>query len=313
MESFFREQIDGLLITGSWSHDLQAAAGIRAASQVFGDRPAWYIWPTGNQGAYALAWAGPAEREGPGSPPAGSFALKFYPGPGHPDLAGYSPEERELAASDLFDHTGTPVFEALDRIPEGMFSVAGLTLTLDPEGNWGVITLEGQEELRQVAGHDLEAPFTVLPGAARFSAGQAMRRVPSWRLAWPILDTLACLQAFSRRQAPAGLALATAPGFEIVAADQGLTCREVPDLHDQAFSLLLCTDCPHCRTRGLDQLDRVIQAGERDHVVRFTPDPLLGPAGLRLPAHTPPNPAWWSLGRAEFTSHLSSACGCGGH
>lgn len=313
METYFRQQIDGLLITASWSHDLQAAAGIRAASQVFDDRPAWYIWPADNKGAYALAWAGPAEREGEDSPPAGSFALKFYPGPDNPDLAGFSPEERALAASELFDHTGTPVFEALTRIPEGMFTVAGLTLTLDPEGNWALITLEGQEELRQVADADQEAPFAVLGGAARFKAGQIMRRVPSWRLAWPMLDALACLLAFTRRQAPAGLTLASGTGFEIVSGGGGLTCRETSELNDLAFSLLLAVDCPHCRGRGLAQLDCELSAGGRADIVRLIPQPGFGPVGLSLSPLTPLNPAWWTLGQAEFKSHLSTACGCAGH
>jgi hypothetical protein len=313
LEDFFRQRMDGLLITASWSLDLQQAAGLRAASQIFQDRPAWYIWLDNSRSAYALAWAGPAEQDGPGLPPAGIFFLKFYPHPASRRLTGFSPEERELVGSDLFDHTGTPVYEALKRIPEGLFCVAGISVTLDPQGSWAIITLEGQESLRQVAGHDLDMPFTVLPGSARFSAGQAIRQVPSWELGWPIFNALACLQAFQGRQAPAALKLSAGPGFEHVLDGDRVDCRSTTDLRDLSCSLLLATDCSNCRQAGLARMEQeAAQSGRRVIAQLEFPS-----GGLPLEVEQPPeiqlNPHWWSLGRAHFHSHLATACGCSGH
>jgi hypothetical protein len=44
LDSFFRNKVESLLITASWVEQVQQMLDLKGVSQVWGDRPEWYVW-----------------------------------------------------------------------------------------------------------------------------------------------------------------------------------------------------------------------------------------------------------------------------
>ena len=116
------------------SHEASHLVGLRAIHEVASSlgMPGWYLWPHGREGAYMLelASAEPTEQ----GEARGLWMMRYFPHPGEPAFAHYTPEERELRLSQAFDQTGTPRFGALPQGEESLFGLGWLTLDLDPGG-----------------------------------------------------------------------------------------------------------------------------------------------------------------------------------
>ncbi len=149
----FRLRVQSLVARGLAAPAIAARVKLAAASEVWGgdaprERPAWYVWLRGAPGAWQLELvdAGPVPSLA-GSAVVGRFTLRHYPACGDPVFTGFSPEEREIAAEAL-DGTGTPRIELASRIPDGLFTVAGIEWALDLEGGAAVFALSSLDRLR---------------------------------------------------------------------------------------------------------------------------------------------------------------------
>ena len=105
-DSFFRNKVESMLITASWVEQVKKMLGLTRVSQVWGDRPEWCIWIDGAPGAYALVFEeGETIQAAEQTLALGQFAVKCYPYVGATVFDSFSPQEREMVTSDLFDHT----------------------------------------------------------------------------------------------------------------------------------------------------------------------------------------------------------------
>ena len=80
LDSFFRNKVESMLITASWVEQVQKMLDLVGVSQVWGDRPEWYVWIDGAPGAYALVF----EQSGTIATAdqvlnVGQFVVKCYP------------------------------------------------------------------------------------------------------------------------------------------------------------------------------------------------------------------------------------------
>ena len=57
-EEFFRNKIDTLLVKASWVDAVKSVTGLKAVSQIWGEKPAWYFWISNTPGVYALQLEG---------------------------------------------------------------------------------------------------------------------------------------------------------------------------------------------------------------------------------------------------------------
>lgn len=275
METFFGSKIDGLLITASWSEELRLRLGLKGASQIWGERPAWYVWLADSPGAHELQLveAGPA--------PAGGglrralMAVKHYPGPHSPALARLSPRERALLRGPDFDHTHTPSFEGRSALEPGLFGVGILEMTCQAGQDWMLFGLAGLE------GGDGG------PGPA-----------PGWDLALGPFRALLGLWAFQARHTPQRLQLTSEDGLDR------------PGSRLLSLSVLFCPDPERPPEAALALLDH--QAGQ-EHLTLledrvFSCRHFHPPSNPRALAAVSPD--WWGLAQAQYKSELTSTCGC---
>jgi hypothetical protein len=278
--SLFREKVEEVLIVASWVAALRRELGLQAVSQVFADQPAWYLWLAGAAGAFRLALEQTLEEEHHGRGVlCGVFSLKCYPFAGGPWEAGFSPEERQLVRSPAFDRTGTPCFEAQDRVPPHLFNLAACELALEPSGGWALWSLESLDQL------------------CTEQEGRAVRRVPGWELARRVMDAWLGLVSFQRRQAPARAAVVRTPGYRSLARPAGVEHRPDPDRLRRVLWVLY--------GRAPAGLWEARLAGEGGGL-EAAANGQAQAAAAGLP------PAWWGLASREMASDLGGICSCCG-
>jgi len=309
-ESFFRTQIDNMLLKASWVDDLKAKTGVDGVSQVWSDKPEWYIWIHDAPGAYGLSLektdticlAG-------NSFLAGRFVIKCYPYDDHPTLTTFSPEERHALSSGLFDLTNTPRLEDRHRIPSTLFTVGSLTLLIDADETGALFTFDSLDRLRVVQmcqGEEENAGDTL-----DTTSGKVVRNVPGFSIGYLLFDRLVCLYAFYGRLPPQFIGVTRSPGFEYGVDTSGETvCRESTDTQHWAISLLMSsTDSKP------DKLWRDHLEPEEEEVVfhRRRPRPSDPEPKVDIGVNVAFNPLWWELAEMDLKSELGSTCGCGEH
>jgi hypothetical protein len=281
-------------------------AGIGGVSQVWADRPEWYIWVNHAPGAYALALEDTdALKRSDALWDVGQFALKCYPYPSHPVYDSFTAEEKQLVTSQLFDHTHTPRIETRVQIPETLFRVGGITLMVNRELNASWLTFESLDQLR-VAQRARQHPED-LTGRVE---NQIVRNVPGWQTGWPFFNSLVSLFAFHRKQHPRFIAATRSPGIEQRLDRSGHAAyRPNKKLQHLSMSLMFCD-----QTASASTIHRIWRSGlEPDEEIIFEHEFCKpGDQNFFIDAGRffPINAMWWKLAKAQYRSEMATTCGC---
>jgi hypothetical protein len=301
-----------MLVTTSWVDEVKSATGLKAVSQVWGEKPAWYFWISDTPGVHALQLEGITAPESDRQDwVSGIFAVKCYPFPHETVFQSFSFQERSLIQSDCFDHTHTPSFAHREQIPDTLFNVAAVELNVDREDKWALFVLEGLELMHISYAGEVVQNYPVLQKEKRFNSGETDRNVPGWDLGYPLFDRLLCLYSFYSKKTPLRLWLTRSPGFGYVFDNDHAERVPAPEIN--LFSLgVLYGDkkaddhkaasmiCQH--GIGDDQEMVYDRSFDCDHFHREPDQPPLLP---------PLNEQWWSLAHSDYKSTLASTCGCG--
>jgi hypothetical protein len=309
---YFRTQIDNIFVTASWFEQVKSIAGISGVSQVWAERPEWYIWAKAAPGVYGLvledtdiigsrdeAWY------------AGQFTLKCYPYPKQPVYKSFSTEEQQTVTGSLFDHTNTPQLETKARIPATFFTVGGITLMVKEDGNESLLTFESLDRLMVNAKRPPpEKDSQVVPDDGE---GHAVRRVPGWQTGWPFFDSFVSLFAFYRKQHPSFIAATQSPGMEQwVDESGGAECRKSQRVRHLSFSLMFCE--PSASEPMVETIWRShLEADEKILFERYLHQPCDPKLAFDAGSSFPINPRWWELAKAQYPSEMATTCGCKDH
>jgi hypothetical protein len=318
-ESFFGDKINSMLVTTSWVDELKGLLGMDAVSQIWGDRPAWYLWLSNAQGAYRLQLEGALNEEEIPTNKQGFFSIKCYPFRSSAAFDTFSYEEQELCRSGFFDDTHTPRFEDMQRIPDSLFNVAAMEYRVNQDDTLACFTLESLDILRSVYPKETVQYFDLIGKNRSYRKGEIGRSVPGWQLGYPVFDRLLSMYAFYRKARPIRVRITRAPGFHHVRTrDHTFACMDAPDTRRWTTSVVFAT--PNRSHMGAhlcepdilapeeepDQseilLDRSFLCGHVHQVEKL--------AALETQADAPLNPLWWSLPEATYKSTLASTCGC---
>ena len=310
-DSFFRNKVESLLLTASWVEHVQHLLGLKAVSQVWGDKPEWYIWLDHAPGAYALVLEDAESFELQSTSfLMGHFAVKCYPYGDNSILAAFSPQEQELAASDLFDETHTPRLEARERIPESFYNVGSISLILDDAETTSLLAVDSLDALKLWVQSPSENRMR-LPGNTEI--GCIIRNVPGWQISYPFFDRLVCLFSFYFRHSPIFIGATRSPGFEyFVNSEKHLECKPCAASNHLTASLLF-----HKSSGPENPVETLWrrQLGPEESIVfmRHLPSAFSDQLVLDSPRVVPINPLWWELADTEMKSEMASTCGCCDH
>jgi hypothetical protein len=302
-DSFFRNEIESVLIKSSWVNAVQEKLSLEAVSQVWGERPEWYFWIGGAPGVYSLALAD-AElvEESPHQATLGRFTLKCYPYPQGEAVKGFSSEEKAAVNSHLFDSTHTPLFEARERIQAHWFTVGSVSILLDAACQATLLTYDSLERI--VTSH------MPLPANSVDNTQTDIRNIAGWEIGYPLFDCLVGLYSFYISDAPCFAGATRSPGFKyVLAGDASMECRPSRSNRHQAFSVLFLGSktgngqAEAFWRRRLDPEERVAYSGTFSQAVK---------SALAVPEMPPAtvNPLWWDLPHGGYKSELTSTCGC---
>jgi hypothetical protein len=302
-KAFFRNWIDTLFLKASWADPVKQLTGITAVSQVWGERPEWYLWIAGAAGPYNLVLHHASEIVSDrGILQQGLFAVKCYPYRDTAYFPSFAELEQQLIRSDRFDHTNTPCFEARAEIPEALFSIGTLTVTANSEGSLTVLTFETLDAFRVFQGFDQirEVPAGGL-------SPHLLRNVPGLEIGYPLFDRISALHSFSGRCPPRYFRKTRAPGFEhSVTADGRIEVRPSQNSLLISASLLFSSELDQANWPPPAWL-RKIEPGEEILVEKkFS----IESQSLEEYQNFGVNPLWWRLATAEFQCCLASTCGC---
>ena len=310
-ESFFRNKIESVLITASWVEHVQHMLNLKAVSQVWGDKPEWYIWLDHAPGVYALVLEDAETVEGADRTLfMGHFAVKCYPYVDGSIFKAFSPQEQKMVAGDLFDETHTPRSEARERIPENFFAVGSVSIMLDEADTIALLTVDSLDALRLWVQGAMESQMTF---PATTDNGYIIRNVPGWQISYPLFDRLIGLFSFNFRHPPVFIGATRSPGFEYFEnAEQNLECRPCAATQQLAASLLFLNT-----SRAASLVDTVWREslGPEEKIIfrRYLPPFFDNQLNLDCRREVPINALWWELANTELKSELTSTCGCCDH
>lgn len=306
METQFRLKMDALLMTASWVDRLRHELGLVGASQVWGERPAWYLWLAGSPGAYHIEMVETEEADaGRMSLARALFSIKFYPGPEGWLFNLFSPQERALMLNGCFDHTGTPLFERLGEIPPHLFTVGSLEMVCQPGQDWMIFCLAALDLCREV-----NAPRTSQQRAAEV----VVRRAPGWDLTYKLFSCLLSLWSFQYKHTPTRIQMTAESGFEMLsgAGQAGPEAREAPDINLQSMWVMFGADLKIQPLAALNYMDAELEEPGRQELINqsftcghFHENQADQPGML--------NPGWWRLAGADYKSERCTSCGCDHH
>jgi len=273
--------------------------GLQGVSQIWEVPPAWYIWMTDAHGVYKLQLAQAEQLDDRGRHLNGIFTVKCFPYPQSALFKTFSPEERELRTSSLFDETHTPKFEHLDQLSENAFNVAMIECDMCTDKSFARFTLESLSTLRTI------------DGAVPDAGPQVQRRfVPGWLLGRPFFNLLLAVYAYESKTVPTRIRLHRSPGFETVQTNgRNVEYHDSLDIHCYTASV------DFGQASGNQNIEKELQ--EQGDVLLDCTCP-----NHKRPDHSlieqvsdlfPVDELWWSLADADYPSHLGSTCGCSGH
>lgn len=290
--------------------------GIQAASQVWGDQPAWYLWLSEAMGTYQLKLAGPVPDDDQAQGLRGIFSVKCYPYANQDVFRTFSRAERRVINSPCVDDTHTPRFEDREKIPDDLFNVAVIDYAVDREDTMACLTLESLSTWRLINGQPGTDEDHRHPHDSRRKPD---RCVPGWQLGLPVFDRLLSMFAFFSRMSPSRIRVTRGSGFEVIRTEStAMVPRQAADINCYTASVLFSTAGEGHRAGGPAQRSLMDQAAspEQSEVLfdqvfpenRFrSPDASTGISDV-----FPLNRLWWSLATADHRSELGSTCGCEG-
>ena len=302
-----------MLITTSWVEKVKELIHLKAISPIWGDKPAWYFWLSHIQGAYLLEldetddekW----ENEGLAS---GIFKVKHYPYPHKAGFYDFSFEEQAFVQSDFFDHTHTPKFEKKDRIPDSLFNIAALELTIDPAENLALFSMEALDSMQIHYGREIYQTYPDIHKTKQYEAGEKARDVPGFDLGYQLFSSLLSLYSFYSKIKPVRTVLTRSPGFKhICNSPQDYQCIDTDDIN----LYVLCGLFSDTSGKNIANGEKLI--GQRfedvDEEIVFDQQFSNGhlPHNYISPVVEPAlDEKWWSLAEADYKSDLGSTCGC---
>ncbi|MDX1709190.1 MAG: hypothetical protein R3274_11355 [Desulfobacterales bacterium] len=307
-DSFFRNKVESMLITASWVEQVQKILSLTGVSQVWGERPQWYVWIEGAPGVYALVFeTGNFTNAAGQSLYQGQFAVKCYPFASAVVFDTFSPAERKMVGGDVFDHTHTPRLEARRKVPEAFFTIGSVSFVVDAAETVALFTFDSLNYLR----------WSVLTAKNHLKLNPAekscIRNIPGWQVGYPLFDRIISLYAFYSKQAPAFIGATRAPGFECaIDFHQTPENRQCDDIQQWSASVLF--DRTSDNSRWIDSLWRTQLETEEKIVFQHvcSQNSCHHAANHQLPPIVI-NPLWWELARANIKSSLATTCGCCDH
>jgi hypothetical protein len=312
LQSLLRNKIDNMLITTSWVEKVKKMIGLEAVSQIWGEKPAWYFWISQTSGVYSLELCETSNDMWEDDQLAcGMFAIKCYPYSDKQAFTNFSLEEQALVKSDLFDHTHTPRFEQKKRIPNSLFNVAALELTIDSEDGLALFSFEALDSMQSYNGLENDPSFSEINNEKQYSPGEKTRDVPGYDLGYPLFSSLLSLYSFYSKTTPVRVLLTRSPGFKYLCSPQEKThCLDSNDICFYSLIVLFSDN----KKKSTNE-DKLIEArlkesdGEVVYDQNFTCSHLS--CNLFPFVTSPLDGKWWSLATADYKSDLGSTCGCG--
>lgn len=312
LETTFRSEMEGMLLTASWVEELKETLSLTGVSQVWKDQPNWYFWLAQGPGPFSLqlekteVWSTTRSEF-----KRGLFSLRFFPYPHQEVFSLFSPEERKQIQSEHFDHTGTPRFQSIRRIPDNLFHIGVLEWLLDQRQGTSAFIFESLTSLRIRSTEGRPAGLSGTKTNPARDLGRLIRDVPGWNLGLPFFDLILCLYAYYRKQSPVRIVLTRSPGFEHTLEKDGvLLDRKTDDILELA--VLVCFVPLGQSIKNDLHIQHHVEAflgdesplADLSYPRGYRPETATGVPYLRI------NELWWSLANKTFSSNLSSTCGC---
>jgi hypothetical protein len=308
LEGFFRTRVESLLVTASWVEQVQEMLQLTGVSQVWGERPEWYVWIDGAPGVYSLVFEdGEVIQAVDKTLYLGQFTAKCYPYATAGVFEAFSPQEQEMVKSDLFDHTHTPLLEGRREIPAAFFVVGSISLVLDAAESVALLSFDSLDLLRWSSLSAETDCGNHLPAKSR------MRNIPGWQIGYALFDRLVSLYAFYSKQPPNFVAATRSPGFEtIIDAHQTPASRACAEIQQRSTSVLFVDSgdpkiwVDAIWRSQLEPEEQIIFEYDWKHsAYSHSIGSELLPVGS--------NALWWHLAHADLKSKLASTCGCKEH
>ena len=312
-ESFFRNKIDNMLVTTSWVEKVKEFIGLKAVSQVWEDKPAWYFWILQAPGAYYLQLEEAFDESWESDDLAGGiFTIKYYPFKQEKVFQSFSFEEQSFIQSNFFDHTHTPRFEHKEKIPKTLFNVATFEFRVDSQDNVALFTFEGLDSMRISYNQKTLQSYPAINKEKQFKAGEKDRDVPGYELGYLLFDRLLSLYSFYSKTKPARVLLTRSPGFEYVYdSTRTFQCVDTDNLSIYMLNVLFAQNSGKKIVKGEELIEERLKEGP--HEVIFDQKYQCGHfhhSQNLIPLKTPLNEQWWSLANSDYKSELASSCGC---
>lgn len=300
-----------MLIFSSWSERFRSDIGFNGVSQIWGERPAWYFWLADSPGVYQLEMMNTEldidTREDRYT---AVFKVKCYPYQERFAFQSFSFLERELVKSKLFDDTNTPAFENQGDIPDDLFTVATIELTMDPEGHAAIFSFESMEYLRTRFAQKTHQTFPMIQVDQTFGRQEVDRDVPGLQIGSRLFDCLMCLYANTHKQPPLEIRCWRSPGYEFIIKDGDVHVQEISDLKGFKLSMFYSVTGSDSYP-GMNDFIGNSEEGSEDIIYdrRFSCGNFHeNKYEEKLPMAL--NRKWWSLAHMHYESELSSSCGC---
>lgn len=289
--------------------------GLKAVSQVWGEKPVWYFWIKNMSGAYSLQLEQSIiEKRDNLIGHNGYFSIKYYPHPREEVFKTFTFEEQCFARSEYFDRTHTPRFEYKEKIPETLFNVATMEYLAGPEDAPAVFSLTSLDFMRISAKQETVQKYPMFSRKRIFKRGETDRNVPGWELGLALFDRLVSLYSFYSKEKPRRVVMTRSSGFEYVFDTKNRwQCEDSSDINTYSLNVLFAPETRkngrsienmmnrHCISEGQEVLyDREFLCGRFHSATDQIP----------IPAFL--NEQWWSLAESDYRSELASTCGCAG-
>jgi hypothetical protein len=301
-----------MLIFASWSEKFRAEVGLKGASQVWGLRPAWYIWLEHSPGVYHLELLDAGAKTLNGSACCTAlFTIKCYPYPQSGHFQTFSFLERKLIQSQFFDDTNTPAFEYQDQIPPDLFRVSTLEMTMSHDDSAALFCFETLDRLCTRYARKTNATYPSLNLDRNFEKGEIDRNVSGLEIGNPLIDCLLCLFGNASKRTPQHIQCSRFGGFEIKLQGGKASVKRSDRINGYRLRVLYTR--PNDRAASeLMQTNSLAGGNPRPDILydrTFARGYFHEQAG---PKHSPItiNPQWWQVGQTRYQSELASTCGC---
>jgi len=287
--------------------------GLKAVSQVWGDKPVWYFWIKNMSGAYSLQLEKSAtEKRDNLNWHNGNFSIKYYPHPREEAFKTFSFQEQCFVRSEYFDRTHTPRFEYKDKIPETLFNVANVEYLTGPDDAPVLLSLTSLDAMRISWKQETVQKYAMFPEEKIFKRGETDRNVPGWKLGLALFDRLLSLYSFYSKEKPRRVVMTRSAGFEFVLdTEHTWQCEDSSDLNMYSLNVLFAAETRKVDCSIEDMMDRrCIGEGQEVLCDREFPCGHFHSATDQFPMPASLNEQWWALAESDYKSELASTCGC---